>query len=373
MSAHSGPNIDDTGLVLALDSASPKSKSYNVILHPENLTSLLGLRSGAVITQDNTIAPDGTQTADLITGTGSGFGYYFPAFPVGNATHSFFVKPNGSTNSFTLNHVGLGRGGTFTFSTKTFSSMVNYTGSYKSISNGWYLINFHTTVELNIYYIELSFDSNNGGYIWGVQLTPFSYYRDYVPKSVNKTQFTDNTVWKNLSGSINATLVNGTSYDGGNNGVIVFDGVDDRITSSFSTTSGQAVTYAGWLYSTETTATYRNFVDSTSQNPMIWWNTSGQIEFDAALYTTTAVYRNQWVYVVLSKPAGSSAASYYVNGVLVGTGTAYTTPAVTPTWFNRSAGQTWKGSCSNITVYNRTLTATEIQQNFNALRGRFGL
>jgi hypothetical protein len=153
----------------------------------------------------------------------------------------------------------------------------------------------------------------------------------------------------------------------------VFNGTNQYVTSLFTTTSGQAVTYAGWLYSTETTATYRNFVDSLTVNPMIWWNTSGQIEFDAALYTTPAVYRNQWVYVALSKPSGSSSPSYYVNGVLVGTGSAYTTPAVTPTWFNRAAAQTWKGNASNVQAYNRALSAAEILQNYNALKHRFGL
>ena len=106
---------------------------------------------------------------------------------------------------------------------------------------------------------------------------------------------------------------------------------------------------------------------------MIWWNTSGQIEFDNALYTTPAVYRNQWVYVALSKPSGNSSPSYYVNGVLVGSGSAYTTPAVPPTWFNRAGAQTWKGNASNVQAYSRALSAAEILQNYNALRNRFGL
>ena len=157
-----------------------------------------------------------------------------------------------------------------------------------------------------------------------------------------------------------------------------FDGVNDYITSSFATTSGQAVTYCGWLYSTETTTNYRNFVDSASGRPMIWWNTSGQIEFDTASgYTTPAVYRNKWVYVALSKPSGSSSASHYVNGVLVGTGSAYTTPALTPNWFSRvsrgAVTSTWRGNCSVVQAYNRALTASEIQQNFNATRSRFSI
>ena len=182
------------------------------------------------------------------------------------------------------------------------------------------------------------------------------------------------TSWYNLSGTIQSgSLKNGPTFSRANLGTIVFDGTDDYITTSFATTSGQAVSYCGWVYSTESTATYKNFVDSLVESPMIWWNTSGQIEFDATRYTTTTVYRNQWVYVSLSKPAGNSSASYYVNGVLVGTGTAYTTLVSTPTLFNRGAAQTWKGNGAVVQIYNRALSATEVLQNYNATKTRFGL
>ena len=196
----------------------------------------------------------------------------------------------------------------------------------------------------------------------------------YLDAANKKSYPATGTVWSDLSGNgRNGTLTNTPTYSSVNGGTIVFDGVDDYITSSFATNTVQAVTYCGWLYSTETTATYRNFVDSASASPMIWWNTSGQIEFDAGAYTTTTVYRNQWVHVALSKPYGVSSASYYVNGVLAATGSAYATPATTPTWFNRAAAQTWKGNCSNLQAYNRALTAAEIQQNFNAVRGRYNV
>jgi len=182
------------------------------------------------------------------------------------------------------------------------------------------------------------------------------------------------TTWYDVSGNnYNGTLTNGPTYTSDNNGAIIFDGTNDYVTTSFATTSGQAVSYCGWVYSTESTATYKNFVDSLAESPMIWWNTSGQIEFDASRYTTTTVYRNQWVYVSLSKPAGNSSASYYVNGVLVGTGTAYTTLVSTPTLFNRAAGQTWKGNGAVVQIYNIALSAAQVLQNYNATKGRFGL
>lgn len=184
------------------------------------------------------------------------------------------------------------------------------------------------------------------------------------------------TVWKDLSkNENNGTLVNGVGYNSGNLGSLVFDGVNDFVTSSFTFTAGQAVTILGWLYSTASTSAYRNFVDTLSNRPMIWWNTSGQIEFDTGSgYTTPAVYRNQWVYVGLVKPSGSTIASYYVNGVFASNGgVTYSVPASTPTWFNRGGSQTWIGNCSNASIYNRALTVQEIRQNFNSSRHRYGI
>ena len=189
------------------------------------------------------------------------------------------------------------------------------------------------------------------------------------------------TEWADISrNQYNATLINGPTFNSANGGSIVFDGTNDLVTigtiaGSFAFTAGQAVTISGWLYSTATTVLYRNFVDTLSTYPMIWWNSAGQIEFDTASgYTTVSVYRNQWVYVSLVKPSGTSVASYYVNGSFVSNGgVSYSVPASIPTWFNRAAGQTWIGNCANISVYNRALTSAEILQNYNALKHRFGL
>lgn len=184
------------------------------------------------------------------------------------------------------------------------------------------------------------------------------------------------TTWTDLSGNGNSgTLTNGPTYDTGSLGSIQFDGVNDYVTSPYTFTAGQAITISGWLYSTASTSAYRNFIDTLSSRPMIWWDTTGKIEFDTGSgYRTPSVYRNQWVYVTLVKPSGTTVASYYINGEFASNGgVSYSVPASTPTWFNRSAGQTWLGNCSNISIYNRTLTPQEIQQNFNALRGRYGI
>jgi hypothetical protein len=184
------------------------------------------------------------------------------------------------------------------------------------------------------------------------------------------------TTWTDLSGNgRTGTLQNTPTYSSANGGTLVFDGTNQYVNIISPAITNQAVTYAGWVYSTETTSTYKNFIETRTQKPMIWWNTSGRIEFDANDFTTTLVYRNQWVYVALSKPSGTSSPSYYVNGVLVGTGpNPYPVPAETPTWLNREGGVgSWKGNCSIIQVYNRALTAGEIAQNYNATRSRYSV
>jgi hypothetical protein len=382
---YSGPEIINDGLVLSLDAANSKGfdKYENLITHSSMSGWTVGvLGSGGSLPTGWVL--DQLQPGSAITiiggGTENGLNYVdirFSATSV-STTNRTLIRPG---NSVTTD------GSTYYLT--TYSKLVS--GSSTNLTH----INFHTgalsltsTLTRNVgasavlsgtFFPRYDIGYNGTGVAYDItirfaapQLEKGSSATDYY--ATTGTAKTRGTTWTDLTGNVNTgTLTNGPTYSSANGGSIVFDGTNDYVTSSFATTSGQAVTYTGWLYSTETTATYRNFVDSVTARPMIWWNASGQIEFDAAYYTTTAVYRNQWVYVALSKPSGSSSASYYVNGVLVGSGTAYTTSAVTPTWFNRAAAQTWKGNAAQVQVYNRALTASEIQQNYNATKSRFGL
>jgi hypothetical protein len=376
-----GPDVSESGLVLALDAANKKSYSQNEFQYSTDIVTFSGTgANAATITRDTISSPVGnTPLKMVVTGNDPYVSsmYNTPSKNIAPAANgqtwivSVYVKASVATTG-AIFIFGAGADG------NVFDAVTGQIAAGGvSIGTDWTRVSYAFTFTKGISFIQVRLDGpetgGTGQTVWwdGLQV-------ERVPSgTTTPTPFTSayygGSVYKDLVGSNNGTLVNYPTYSGSNGGSLVFDGTDDYITSSFATTSGQAVTYTGWLYSTETTATYRNFVDSVTARPMIWWNNSGQIEFDAAFYTTTTVYRNQWVYVALSKPSGSSSASYYVNGVLVGSGSAYTTPAVTPTWFNRAAAQTWKGNASNVQAYNKALTAQEIQQNFNATKSRFGL
>jgi hypothetical protein len=69
--------------------------------------------------------------------------------------------------------------------------------------------------------------------------------------------------------------------------------------------------------------------------------------------------------------------SIYRQGVFQGsqatTGTADWTNGMRIGYWAGGAGYYWQGKIDSVSMHNRALTAAEVQQNFNALKGRYGL
>ena len=92
------------------------------------------------------------------------------------------------------------------------------------------------------------------------------------------------------------------------------------------------------------------------------------------------VSTNTWYHIAMT--VDSSGIKFYINGSLVGSNT-WTGTAGAPTTTtnlslgyypgNTSGGQYYDGETSQVSIYNKVLTSTEIAKNFNALRARFGI
>jgi len=122
---------------------------------------------------------------------------------------------------------------------------------------------------------------------------------------------------------------------------------------------------------------------------LMFTNTSGTTDNYASSYSGN-LRDNQWHQVCVT--FSNTAVKYYVDGVLVHTSSGSFNPIT-----NQSTGETprygWIGNgsestsaggltspdslfygfISNLKYYYKTLTDAEIQQNFNALRGRYGI
>jgi hypothetical protein len=108
------------------------------------------------------------------------------------------------------------------------------------------------------------------------------------------------------------------------------------------------------------------------QNGALWCHTNGV----AAASAGTACPNGVWVHCVATM--GPSGYKVYVNGVLSGsTATAWSPPdTVNGNLYlgcYAPSSETFDGTIAVARIYSKELSATEIQQNFNAQRSRYGI
>ena len=203
---------------------------------------------------------------------------------------------------------------------------------------------------------------------------------------------TTGTTWTDLSGSgVNGTLTNGPTFNSANGGIIVFDGTNDYVSSSsttFNLTAG--VSMGVFFKSTDITSRQQGIITyqlGTLGNPYInlWCPGTGFLRWETftstspniggAILSSTSLANNTWYYAVGTYNNGVS--NLYLNAVLSRTSTY---SAANYTSFNAPViiGQystfgNLSGNIANVQIYNRALSATEVAQNYNAIKSRFGL
>jgi len=108
--------------------------------------------------------------------------------------------------------------------------------------------------------------------------------------------------------------------------------------------------------------------------PGIWGTTAmGTFGFNSISLTTMSAYTNAWKYIVGVQDATTQ--YLYVNGSLI-TSSAATITALSTLYIcsGGNAGAKWSTTkMGSFQIYNRALSATEITQNYNVLKTRFGL
>ena len=202
------------------------------------------------------------------------------------------------------------------------------------------------------------------------------------------------TAWTDLSGrGNNGTLTNGPTYSSTNGGSVVFDAVDDYVTVPHNSNINlvDTVSLEAWVKYTTTTNTVliEKSNDNTHYQLQIFAGyqgspgIAGQLVFmlqpDSNNWVVSGIITNNgnWHHVVGTYDRGATTAKIYVNGILRNTNssilTGPTTNAQPLLMGSRSGVSGFGGSISGVKIYNRALSAAEIQQNFTALRGRYGI
>jgi hypothetical protein len=198
------------------------------------------------------------------------------------------------------------------------------------------------------------------------------------------------TAWYNLTGSVaSASLVNSPTFDQANGGAIRFDGTDEyaavQYNSSLDITT--AITVEAWVkYASqgEIGGVGRPYsVISYKGYPWTWLLEDQNGQFNFRISTTNVsdsdipsnYYHglNNWDHVVCTYNGSTQA--IYVNGVLRNskslTGTINTSATTIELGTYSSGDYSFNGWLANHRVYNRALSAAEVQQNYQAEQYRF--
>ena len=197
------------------------------------------------------------------------------------------------------------------------------------------------------------------------------------------------TSWKDISGNQNnGTLVNDPAFNPDNGGSIVFDGVDDYVSTPYFGGATEDYTFSTWALSL--TATGANYLVRGRDNRGNGWSLglgNSTTQFASTVVTTvpsTAQYTvfggsftpNTWNHITGVWKSGVGI-SLYVNGVFIATTptTSISLRTSLDGWSLASISTTLFSNAriASTLVYNRTLSAEEILQNYNATKARYGL
>jgi hypothetical protein len=408
MAASSGPDIVDSGLVLALDAADRNSFDSN-----ENLlfqTSQIGLTptysvSGIVgLNTTATTAPNGLFEASLLDNNGNtATNYVFGGSGislVANTTYTYSIHiKQGTKPDFWITIDENGFGGKryysyFTYSTETVTTGVTgNTGndgvlvgsSATKLTNGWYRLSltFRTSTTSVSGFVDMinRFGNSGSNYVWGRQLEYGSSASPYYATTGGiKTR---GSTLIDLTGRDNTgTLTNGPTYSSANGGSLVFDGTNDClvVNSNASILSSTSYTKIAWFYPTSF-ATGNNIISGGNSGQHAFWLAGGTNLFSGhngnwgTVASTTTLSLNTW-YCGAVTFSSTTGWVLYLNGVQEDTDistTTFTGNGEILIGAYSTGANVFTGRISNCLVYNRVLTATEIQQNFNSVRSRFGI
>jgi hypothetical protein len=232
-----------------------------------------------------------------------------------------------------------------------------------------------------------------------MSLIPFSYWKSkelgvitnglvlHLDAATTNSYSGSGSTWNDISGNGNNATLSGPTFSTTNGGQFDFDGINDFATvpnaSSLNPTS--QITLSLWVSSDFPGAFRSPIMKSSSFNwddgYGIFQDGAGNFSFFINLYNgsqTVTVSRSSFTIRNIVGVYDGTNLKLYENGSLIATGSSYSTAITnssTQLNIGRGGGDDfyWDGLIAQILVYNRGLSATEVLENFNITKIRFGL
>ena len=203
------------------------------------------------------------------------------------------------------------------------------------------------------------------------------------------------STWSDFSGyNNNSTLINSPTYSSNNDGILTFNGTNQYANVPYNSSFNPAanITVSVWVRNTATDLNIRNPIELSAASDelyFLYWradlspNKIGYgIRQSNSVYaqntsTGSSFSTNTWYNFVLVANSSTGLVSLYVNGVL-DSSVAYNGTLKQNSGATLSIGadaanniRYWQGNISIVQIYNRALSLSEIQQNYNYTLPRF--
>ncbi len=204
----------------------------------------------------------------------------------------------------------------------------------------------------------------------------------------------------NLLSGAGGTLVNGVGFSSSNNGFFSFDGSNDYILISYppQLNTGSSITisfWAKWITTGTTTSTIQTLIDNNYQTAypggpgsigfviqdrpdlgkVLEWGASPGSGITRCT-STFQVGDGTWRHITGTNNGSTSI--LYIDGIQSGlaraaAGIGDSQPIISIGRWSFTNDRFLNGNVSGLLIYNRALTATEVLQNYNATKRRYGL
>ena len=405
MSCAAGPDLSESGLVFALDVANRKGISplgctgfngasqlvKNIISQLDTIDSYNGVKLGnlSYYTAFAIDYPEGSYGGAAANRHGITPGYNVTSgtkiFGFSRAlNYAVYNNPTQSWVKTTVYDSYVGSGAVDTFVAEYATAVATYPDAIHIVA-GSHRDSYHTTAQYNILK-DLGAPSNVDSII---NFSSPEWILVGKPGLGAGNAF--GWVFQNYSTNPDqvAHLNFGLPIYGTKDNYLEFDGVDDYIQLAGTNLSLNQMTISSWNYSSNFNQSGFMFEKTTNgsvntqyslffEGVNIIYRTYGLSTVDLAVNATTAgVVNNQWNNVVATWDGTNK--RIYVNGVLVAT-SATLTGTVTQNTTGAAfigiyggGGYPFNGRIAQTQIYNRALSAQEIQQNFIATRSRYSV
>lgn len=190
------------------------------------------------------------------------------------------------------------------------------------------------------------------------------------------------SIYNLLGTGSNGRVDNNATYSSSNGGSLVFDGTDDYVEGTMPLLSGSVAIEFVFKVNNTTTNLQNIFTQGQhvvsfscgvhlATSNLRFRNSAG----DHLFSPNASIVANQWYHCVVTSDGNGS--YVYLNGSYIGSTTQKMSTNNVQTFILGKrptvAEEYLNGNIANLKIYNRALTPAEIQQNYNAIRGRFGI